>query len=971
MALSEEQIVKLIAISPDIMSEDSPGGTNVTGDEMVSALGLEGESQGAKYDIGEKKNPYWSEISRLANNHLSIQAHYGKGSHTKMQPMLKSLENLPTIDGKLVLDHPDFLKFYKEQTGENLKWRGDFSKVYAGHSTGIMQRAILNQQLAAANLARQWLDSSNVSSEDIISAIDERELTMGEKRNLMLRRFPGLGINDYNNWQTGVQAAVKGLLGKDIDEQSAALFVANDPSNAGKLRSEWIRNGQAGDISEIDTSILVDNGATFSVSPDSVSSSKKMMTPYDFENGSKFYGESTFINGKRVENENFYSAAKVPGWSEHPVLGSIYSPNVEDDNSWKYSYEYGWVSTDDKNGSNWFFLKDSNTWMYPQQTENGVFFYSKEPGSAPGEGEWYYPNSTGQLYDFETKEFFDPEELGAKFESEADPADIMPDADTSLDTSASQINDPTSTNMSENNKWYEDEYGAYYYTDTPGWRYRYGDKLRGFFYDDPNSRFMWSEKTGWIWNDPDESGDYFYHNASGEWAYAKEIEGQIQEPNFVTSEGQPFDFTLSNEDSPNEPPASSPGDSDSEVAKPISYANMTTSDPIAGFTQIKKELDAAARELAYEGYDQGMISGMLKELPIYKKFVRTFSNDPERERYAALVDDIVNQVAEVNVRKHNLATSLDFADARGLGMLDPRFSPEEKIKIRLAKPSIPATEVHVAQGLADEVGQIIKNPDYDPELSMYFEYRNPVTGELETRAHRQGMPGKAPFAAIQEGVIDSSTMAMQDQLNDLMAPTENGKSKYQNALDKQINAFRDAGIMAGGEDDPSTPENESLGLYANEGIKALNYTFGTDEDSMQGKEEDYNEMQKYLRGKTNFLSNLALKDELDKTSRFAAAQEDFDPIERARQRAVDRTRIARFGGGTTSIRDTSKGLFEDNLKEKLAFKDLSAISGLGETYSQDEINAAGIQDGAKGMPVMSDMLKQNQYSKNINDTKSI
>ena len=140
---------------------------------------------------------------------------------------------------------------------------------------------------------------------------------------------------------------------------------------------------------------------------------------------------------------------------------------------------------------------------------------------------------------------------------------------------------------------------------------------------------------------------------------------------------------------------------------------------------------------------------------------------------------------------------------------------------------------------------------------------------------------------------------------------------------------------------------------------------------MQGKEEDYNEMQKYLRGKTNFLSNLALKDELDKTSRFAAAQKDFDPIERARQRAVDRTRIARFGGGTTSIRDTSKGLFEDNLKEKLAFKDLSAISGLGETYSQDEINAAGIQDGAKGMPVMNDMLKQNQYSKNINDTKNI
>jgi len=303
-----------------------------------------------------------------------------------------------------------------------------------------------------------------------------------------------------------------------------------------------------------------------------------------------------------------------------------------------------------------------------------------------------------------------------------------------------------------------------------------------------------------------------------------------------------------------------------------------------------------------------------------------------------------------------------------MGMLDPRFSLEEKVKIRTAKPSRPATQLDVDQGLADEVGQVIRNPDYDPQLSMYFEYRNPETGELETRAHRSGMPGKAPFAQIQEGLIDSSLSTMQSHLDDLMKPTENGKSLYQNRLDKQIGALRDKGIMAGGEDDPNTPEDESLGLYANQGMKAMNYLFGDNDDSQQGKLEDYNEMQKYIRGKSNFLSNLALKDELDNTSKLRTAMEDFDPIERARQRAVDRTRLARFGGGTSSIRDTSQGLFENDIKPKVGFKDLSKISGLGDTYTNAELEAAGITGGLADQPTISaDMQKNNQYASSIND----
>ena len=64
MALSEEQIAKLIAISPDIMSEDSPGGTTITGDEMVSALGLEGNVDAVPTEI-DKWYAYWVEHDDL------------------------------------------------------------------------------------------------------------------------------------------------------------------------------------------------------------------------------------------------------------------------------------------------------------------------------------------------------------------------------------------------------------------------------------------------------------------------------------------------------------------------------------------------------------------------------------------------------------------------------------------------------------------------------------------------------------------------------------------------------------------------------------------------------------------------------------------------------------------------------------------------------------------------------------------
>ena len=999
--LSEEDYLKIAAINPSVLDKDSDGGSTITKSEVSSTLGIE--------ESDSRKNTFKIEYGGI--NSPNPPAGF-EGIR---------FSGIPIVDGKVVTKNDSFKKWVNENEEkigpklqeltnaelgikENPNWTlgssgNSYRDMFDSGSSGTggklhyMSRGkyhtYLKARLRYATQAWQYASSEPGNSEEIREALDSRELTKSEKRFLMLRNYGSMGFNGFNKVLASTRTAIQELYGKPIDEQSVASFIANDAGNVNLLLGEWRkkRRGEEYSLAGIKTELLTDNGDSYSVDSSKVSAAAKAMTPYDFENGGKFFGNTEFKknSGVRVETGNYYSEKSAPGWSEHSILGSVYKG--DESSTFSYSQEFGWVSLDEKNGSDWFFLDKTKTWMYPAANDNGIFFYSMGTGEVPSEGEWLYPNNTGQLYDFKTEQFYDPEELGAReFEKNADPIDSIGDDSSNPNSDQNQTtenenttenpdNDMGGDNMSESSElppnYFEDEWGVYYKEpsinrEENNWLYRATGDVRGWWYEDPDSRWIWGENTGWMWAQKSTTGNYFKHEGSDEWVYARE-------GNWLTSEGEAFDFDAYPKTPIEQPPRSEPGqppgtEPGGEIPTPISYANQIIENPMEGLTALKKQLDDTARSLAYEGFDGGMIAGMLKGTDLYKDIMDFFSNDPEQKQYADLVDGIVQQVAEVNSQKHNVATYLDFADSRGMGMLDPRLSQQEKVKIRTAKPSRPASQADVDQGLADEVGQIIRNPDYDPELSMYFEYRNPETGELETRAHRSGMPGKAPFAQIQEGLIDSSLGTMQSHLDDLVKPTANGKSLYQNRLDKQIGALRDAGIMAGGEDDPDTVEDESLGLYANQGMQAMNYLFGDDKDSQKGKLADYNEMQKYIRGKSNFLSNLALKDELDNTSKLRTAMEDFDPIERARQRAVDRTRLARFGGGTSSIRDTSQGLFENDIKPKVDFKDLSSISGLGDTYSNAELEAAGISGGLAAQPTMSaDMKENNQYANSIND----
>jgi hypothetical protein len=517
--------------------------------------------------------------------------------------------------------------------------------------------------------------------------------------------------------------------------------------------------------------------------------------------------------------------------------------------------------------------------------------------------------------------------------------------------------------------WYEDEHGAYFSSpDNPSWKNYIGNDYNGWWYDDPNTKWNWSEDTGWMWNDPSIDKNWFFSNRTQNWAYAK---GEGTSTKWLNEDGSTVEFPTGDlNEEEDGAPLVEPG---TNIPTRISYDDDGAFyDPDQVLTQKRKQLNEIARDLSYEGWDQGLIMGFLKKTEVYKDLMDWATGREDVAAAEGLVDDIVEQVAEVNARKGNIATNLDMFDARGAAMLDPRMTLEDKLAIRVAKPSRAATQSDVDAGLAEEVGQIIRNPDYDENLSYYFEYLNPETGELETRAFRPDMPGKQTFMQEQERLIDGSKSIINQQLDDLLNPLKEygGKSKYQASVDKQMDALREKGIIAGGVDDLDTEEDESLGLYTREGMNALNYIYGDDEDSQQGMMEDYNEMKGSLRDQQNYLGAMDAQRDLDISSKLRTAMEDLDPVERSRDRAMDRVRLARFGGGVVSadkggIREQG-GLFEKQLDPKLGFKDLSEVTGLGDTYTQNEIDVAGIGKGLDGMPQPSNEIKQSQFYKNIN-----
>lgn len=729
---------------------------------------------------------------------------------------------------------------------------------------------------------------SNLTEEQIKEALGSYELSPIEKRTLMMTRFGDIGFNEFNKYIDYTKGAIRTLFGFTLDDQSTAQYLSQNSDSVNALINAAVAKNEGRDftLDGIVSDAFIDAGdGTASLDSSSMSELEKATIPYDFEGNGRIFGSTEIIDGKRVETGEYYSAADAPGWSEDPLLGTLYR-STEGNNYYSESIG-GWIGRSSESPE-WFFSYDTRSWMWPHigQEGQGLLFYAayKEPEG----GEWLAPklDGSGSYYDYDDKVYRTSEEV----------KNMVTNPDTGKASDDSNSSEPG------NNLNLEDPDGD-----------MDGDGI-------PNKDD--TTPTGFL---PTNQGN---------------------QKNLV----------------------------EERVPNRISYdtgGNFAGHDVANKLAGAKRQLDDVARDLAYEGFDSGYIQGFLSQTEIYKDFMDFFGEGENKTEARNLIDGLVKQVADKHALDENMAKSLDMFDAGGAGMLDPRMSLEEKLAIRNAKPSRPATAYDVAQGLATEVGELIRNPQYDPALSYYFEWENPDTGELETKAYRPDMPGKHDFMALQEDIIHGGKKVLNQHIDDIVNPIDDdGNSKLDLEFKKQRDALQAKGIMAGGEDDLSTPDvDESLGLYANEGAAALNYVYGDDGSSLEGKMADYYDMQNHLRDQSNFLKRMDTKRDLDTSAKIRAAIDDLDPVERARDRSADRIRMARFGGEVNAdmggIRQKG-GLYESSLDPELEFKDIDNITGLGDTYTRGELEVSGLSGGLVNMPQMTETMKVgNQYSGNV------
>lgn len=828
---------------------------------------------------------------------------------------------------------------------------------------------------------------STITKEELYKELEKNPLTKTQEKNLMLQRWGGMGISDFNNFMTQIKRGVKSYFGKDLDDAGVAQYMSQngedvitlmenakakyDASKAlsdfNKAKSE--QNDEAMDVASklgeeaaqkiAETSNLVppafiDNeDGTSSLDPSLMDDFERLTVPYSFETNSRYYSNTVIEDGERVDTDDYWLGSDVPGYITHPKLGTVYQSEATGD--WMYSPSLGDYIYQSPESDEWFYSQDTQTWMYPTITEGaGLSFYSLPEGAEPDEGQWLGPDQEdgeGSYYSYETKEFVNFDDI-KNFSKDAETGLSVPadkgDPDQIITTPNLDGTDPGVVGE-ESPIIEEREY------DEVVSRTEVEEGYELVEYNDGEKRLIYQPDM------PDSGGMMQPTVMPDKRTEAILTDDEVQ---LIKTEGLSAWKTLKYN-----PPMAAPPQED-KPASLISYDRAgsigSAEDRAYKIANAQRELREKARDLKYEGMDKGLIMGLLSETEAYKDFMDFWTGEDDKVEAQILLDDIVEQVAEENKQRANITGSLDMFDSSGAGMLDPNMSDSQKLAIRTAKPSRPATEGDVAAGRATSVGEIIDNPDYDPRLSYYAEYQNPITGELETIAYRPDMPGKQSFMAIQERLLDESKRTMENHLSDLVDPVgDTGKSKYQAALDKQISSLKKDGIMAGGEDDPNTAVDESLGLYANEGAAALNYVYGDNENSLKGITDDYYEMQKNFMDQRNYLNRMDAQRDLDISSKIRAATDDLDPVERARDRSAERIKLARFGGGevNSDLGGISQpgGLYEPQLQEELKFKNLDNVTGLGDTYDQGELEVAGIDGGLYNMPKDSEEIKENQF----------
>lgn len=868
--------------------------------------------------------------------------------------------------------------------------------------------------------ADEWFDEGTGSLDfwKINDEIQKFELSREDRGKFMIERWGG--FKEFNTYLDAVQNSFKILGYPDIDEASAAAFLSKDTEQVNDLvgyaahikhgtaeatrkineedvisglhTQEEFNNGSLHVITEAEALRPLDSWKNGMYDFNNFEPEYAATTPYDFDSHTRIYGRTVNKDGAEIETGDWFTGSEDPDWEVDPDLGLVYKDKENPDR--KFSKKTGWVTSSEENGK-WFQSEETGEWMFPYTFANGdQGWMVGDEGIVPtsdtkaskdvANGSKFYSFNRGDYYEASDSDnsstvLAEVEGPAARFKAlrkrqldarengtEAQKAFVDSDIDGPIATT--YFEDPKGSNPSEEilgdyegrilemsrdggktwevmNDWYTNDLGNYFAVDTnPNWRHYDGDNavIDGWWYTAEGTNWHWQDGKGWNWNEESQAGSYFYNSNSSSWAWTdKAREG------FLDPEGNEFVFTSGG--SKDSPPSQPPRDENGRIASPISYAHRFLQDESGELDRLRSELNNAAQTYRNIGADDGMISRMLKGTSIYKKIMQKLGGEDAADA-RMLVDDIVTQVAKVNASKANIAGNLDMADNRGFEMLDPRLTQEQKGDLRFAKPSITANEWHVEQGLASEVGQVIRNPDYDENLSMFFEHVNPETGELETRSFRSDFGGKAPFMRTQEKLIDASVSNTDKWTDAVSQRGEDGLTDYERKYGKVKKLLQDAGIsdVEGGD-----------GLYTREGIKQMNYVFGDDKNSMEGKTNDLFDAQKFLMDKSNYFENQGLKDEIDKRSRYASAQADIDPVANARIRGAQRVNQARFGEGIDML---DPNAMEKKLTPKVDFKNLNNVDGLDNGYTANELELAGIGSGVKPPSIIDkEKTRNNQY----------
>jgi hypothetical protein len=151
-----------------VLSEGLGGGLGlkysaIMGDDMsdenfTKNFGDLNQYMDSQYEIGETSNPTWGVWSRAKNSTAR------RAINLFMDLDFDSFQEIPTIDGKIVYDHPDFLEFYKKNVSGDVasygtNWRVNDNLVAAFNWNRDSRKPAL-VQVAMSELAPLWIQGS-------------------------------------------------------------------------------------------------------------------------------------------------------------------------------------------------------------------------------------------------------------------------------------------------------------------------------------------------------------------------------------------------------------------------------------------------------------------------------------------------------------------------------------------------------------------------------------------------------------------------------------------------------------------------------------------------------------------------------------------------------------------------------------------------------------------------------------------